>query len=104
LVFQTNTTRTGQTVHIKVVVKEITIIKVSRETSIETALEEVVSEVVDLIINIIYYYHSLNKRSTIYMGSLDTSQQSIPLISENKHTVNLINILNTLRLYITKAS
>jgi hypothetical protein len=55
----------------EVVVKEITIIKVSGETSIETALKEVVSRVVDLIINTIYYHHSLNKRSAIYIGSLD---------------------------------
>jgi hypothetical protein len=73
LVFQTNTTRTGQTVYIKVIVKEITIVKVSRETSIEIASEEVVSKVVNLIINIIHYYYSLNKRSTIYIGSLDIS-------------------------------
>jgi hypothetical protein len=39
----------------------------------ETALEEVVFRVVDLIIDIIYYYRSLNKRSAIYMGSLDVS-------------------------------
>ena len=37
----------------------------------EIVSEEVVSEVVDLIIDIIYYHHSLNKRSTIYMGNLD---------------------------------
>ena len=52
-------------------VEEITVIKVSRETSIETTLEEAVSGIVDLIIDIIYYHHSLNKRSTIYMGNLD---------------------------------
>ena len=57
----------------EVVAEEINIIKVSRETSIETALEKAVSAVVDLIIDIIYYYHSLNKRSTIYMGNLDVS-------------------------------
>ena len=51
--------------------EETTIVKVSRETSIEIALEEAVSKVVDLIINTIYYYHSLNKRSTIYIGNLD---------------------------------
>ena len=62
----------------------------------ETALEEVVSKVVDLIIDIIYYYHSLNKRSIIYIENLDVSQQSILLINENKYTINLINILNTL--------
>ena len=62
----------------------------------ETALEEAVSRVVDLIINIIYYHHSLNKRSAIYVGNLDTSQQSIPLTSENKYIINLINIPNTL--------
>jgi hypothetical protein len=64
-------TRTGQTVYIKVVVKEITIVKVSGETLIKTALEEVVSGVVDLIIDIIYYHHSLDKRSAIYIKSLD---------------------------------
>jgi hypothetical protein len=71
LVFQTNITRTGQTVYIKVVAEEITVVEISRETSIETTLKEVVSRVVDLIINIIYYYYSLDKRSTIYMGNLD---------------------------------
>ena len=53
--------------------EKTTIVKVSRETSIETALKEAVSGVVDLIINIIYYYYSLNKRSTIYMGNLNIS-------------------------------
>ena len=62
----------------------------------ETALEEVVFKVVDLIIDISYYHHSFNKRSTIYIGNLDVSQQSIPLMSENKHIINLINILNIL--------
>ena len=66
-------TRTGQTIYIEVMAEEITIVKVSREISIETTLEEAVSRVVDLIINIIYYYHSLNKRSTIYVGNLDIS-------------------------------
>jgi hypothetical protein len=55
----------------EVVVEEITIIKISRETSIETVSAEVVSGVVDLIIDIIHYYRSLNKRSTIYIKSLD---------------------------------
>jgi hypothetical protein len=40
----------------------------------ETVSEEVVSRVVNLIIDIIYYYHFFNKRSTIYIGSLDASQ------------------------------
>ena len=62
----------------------------------ETALEEAVSGVVDLIINTIYYHYSFNKRSTIYIRNPDTGQQSTPLISENKYTINLINILNTL--------
>ena len=53
--------------------EEITIIEVSGETSIKIALKEAVSKVVDLIIDIIYYYHSLNKRSTIYIGNLDIS-------------------------------
>ena len=70
----------------------------------ETASEEAVSGVVDLIINIIYHYCSLNKRSAIYIGNLNTGQQSIPLTSENKHIINLINIPNTLQLYITRAS
>ena len=52
--------------------KEITVVKVSRETSIEIASKEAVSGVVDLIINIIYYYYSLNKRSAIYIRNLDT--------------------------------
>ena len=66
-------TRTGQTVYIKVVAEEITVVEVSKETFIKIVLEEAVSKVVDLIINIIYYYHSLNKRSTIYMGNLNIS-------------------------------
>jgi hypothetical protein len=86
------------------VVEEITVVKVSRETLMEIASEEVVSEVVDLIIDMIYYHHSLNKRSAIYIKSLNASQQSIFLINENKYIVNLINILNTLWLCITKAS
>ena len=53
--------------------EEITIVEVSGETSIEIALEEAVSKVVDLIINIIYYYRSLDKRSTIYIGNLDAN-------------------------------
>ena len=53
--------------------EEITIVEVSREISMEIALEEAVSRVVDLIINIIYYHHSINKRSTIYIGNLDAS-------------------------------
>jgi hypothetical protein len=55
----------------EVVVEEITIVKVSGEILMEIALEEVVSGVVDLIIDIIYYHHSLDKRSAIYIGSLD---------------------------------
>jgi hypothetical protein len=66
-------TRTGQTVHMEVIVEKITVVKVSGETSIEIVLKEVVSRVVDLIIDIIYYYHSLDKRSAIYIGSLDAS-------------------------------
>ena len=89
-------TRTGQTIHIEVVVEEITIVEVSGETSIEIALKEAVSKVVNLIIDIIYYHRSLNKRSVIYMGNLNISQQSIPLINENKYIINLINIPNTL--------
>ena len=57
----------------EVVAEGITVIEVSRETSVETALEEAVSGVVDLIIDIIYYHRSLNKRSTIYIGNLDAS-------------------------------
>ena len=55
----------------EVIVKGITVVEVSGETSIEIALEEAVSRVVDLIIDTIYYYYSLNKRSAIYMGNLD---------------------------------
>jgi hypothetical protein len=66
-------TRTGQTVHIEVIVEEITAVKVSGETSMETASEEAVSGVVDLIIDMIYYHRSFNKRSAIYMGNLDAS-------------------------------
>ena len=55
----------------EVVVEEITVVKVSGETSIEIALEEAVSRVVDLIIDIIYYHRSLNKRNAIYIGNLD---------------------------------
>ena len=69
----------------------------------ETASEEAVSKIVDLIIDIIHYYRSLNKRSTIYIGNLDAGQQSTPLMSENKYTINLINIFNTLQLCITRA-
>ena len=65
--------RTGQTVHVEVIVEEITIVKVSGETSIEIALEEAVSKIVDLIINIIYYHHSFDKRSAIYTKNLDAS-------------------------------
>jgi hypothetical protein len=53
--------------------EEITIVEVSRETSIKITLEEAVSGVVDLIIDIIYYHYSLNKRSAIYMGNLNTN-------------------------------
>ena len=88
----------------EVVAEEITIVKVFRETSVEIALEEAVFRVVDLIINTIYYHRSLNKKSTIYIKNPDASQQSIPLTSENKHIINLINIPNTLQLRITKAS
>ena len=66
-------TRTGQTVYMEVVAEEITVVKISGEISVEIALKEVVSKVVDLIINTIYYYHSLDKRSAIYVGNLDTS-------------------------------
>ena len=43
----------------------------AEEIFIKTALEEAVSGVVNLIINTIYHYHSLNKRSAIYIGNLD---------------------------------
>ena len=56
----------------EVVAEEITTVEVSREIFIEIVSEEAVSGVVDLIINIIYYYCSLNKRSVIYIGNLDT--------------------------------
>jgi hypothetical protein len=55
----------------EVIAKEITAVKVSKKTSIEIALEEAVSKVVDVIIDTIYYYRSLDKRSTIYIGNLD---------------------------------
>ena len=64
-------TRTGQTIYIKVVVEEITVVEVSRKTFIKIALKEAVSGVVNLIINIIYYHRSLDKRSAIYIGNLD---------------------------------
>ena len=38
----------------------------------EIALKKAVSKVVDLIIDIIHYHRSLDKRSAIYMGNLDT--------------------------------
>jgi hypothetical protein len=66
-------TRTRQTVHIEVIAEEITVVEVSRETSIKTALEEAVSKAVDLIIDIIYYHHFLNKRSVIYIRNLNAS-------------------------------
>ena len=64
-------TRTGQTIYIKVVVEDITVVKASGET-VEIALK-VTSRVIDLIIDIIYYHYSLNKRSAIYMGNLNIS-------------------------------
>ena len=54
-------------------VKKSTVVEVFREAFIEIALEKVVPRVVDLIIDTIYYYRSLNKRSAIYIGNLDTS-------------------------------
>jgi hypothetical protein len=54
------------------VVEGITVVEVSKETSVEIALEEVVFRVVDLIIDTIYYYRFLNKRSAIYIENLDT--------------------------------
>ena len=54
-------------------VEEITVVEVSGETFIKIILKEVVFKVIDLIIDIIYYYYSLNKKSTIYMGNLDIS-------------------------------
>jgi hypothetical protein len=65
-------TRTGQTVHIEVVAEEITIVEVFGETSVKITSKEAVSRVVDLIIDIIYHHHSLNKRSIIYVGNLNT--------------------------------
>ena len=53
--------------------EEITVIEVSGEISVEIALEETASGVVDLIIDIIYYHHSFNKRSAIYVRNLDIS-------------------------------
>ena len=80
----------------EVVAEEITIVEVSRETSVKTALKEVVFRVVNLIIDLIYHHYSLNKKSAIYIKNLNAGQQSTPLISENKYIINLINILNTL--------
>jgi hypothetical protein len=70
-VFQTNTIRTGQIIYIKVTVEEITIVKVSGETSIKIALEEAVSKIVNLIIDIICHHRSFNKRSAIYIENLN---------------------------------
>jgi hypothetical protein len=88
----------------EVVAEEITIIELSGETSVKITLKEAVSKVVDLIIDISHHYYSLNKKSTIYIGNLNASQQSIPLTSKNKYIINLINIPNTLQLCITRAS
>ena len=57
----------------EVIVEEITVVEVSRETFIKTTSKEAVSGVVDLIIDIIYYYCFLNKRNAIYIGNLKTS-------------------------------
>ena len=57
----------------EVIAEEITVVEVSGETSVKITLKKAVSGVVDLIIDIIYYHHSLNKRSTIYMGNLNVS-------------------------------
>jgi hypothetical protein len=54
------------------VAEEITIVELSGETSIKTTSEEAVSKVIDLIIDISHYHRSLNKRSAIYIGNLDT--------------------------------
>ena len=56
----------------EVVAEEITVVEVSGEISVKIASEEAVFGVVDLIINTIYHHHSLNKRSAIYVGNLDT--------------------------------
>ena len=66
-------TRTRQTIYIEVVAEEITVVEVFGETSVKIALKETVSGVINLIINIIYYYHSLNKKSAIYVGNLNAS-------------------------------
>ena len=55
----------------EVVAEEITVVEVFGETSVKIILKEAVSKVVDLIIDIIYYYHSLNKKSVIYVGNLN---------------------------------
>jgi hypothetical protein len=39
----------------------------------ETALEKAVSKAVNLIIDIIHHHCSLDERSAIYIGSLDTN-------------------------------
>ena len=56
----------------EVIAEEPTVVNVSGETSVEIVLEEAVSRVVNLIIDIIHHHHSLNKRSAIYIGNLDT--------------------------------
>ena len=66
-------TRTGQTIYIEIVAEKITVVKVSGKTSAEIALKKAAFRVVDLIIDRIYYHHSLNKRSTVYIENLDTS-------------------------------
>jgi hypothetical protein len=49
LVFQTNIIRTGQTIYIKVIAEEITIVEVSKKTSMEIALGEAVFKIIDLV-------------------------------------------------------
>ena len=53
--------------------KEITVVEVFKKISIKITLKEAVSEIVDLIINIIYHHRSLNKKSIIYIGNLNTN-------------------------------
>ena len=57
----------------EVTAEEITAVKISRETFMEIVLEEAVSKIVDLIIDIIHYHHSFDKRSAIYIKSLNAS-------------------------------
>jgi hypothetical protein len=66
-------TRTRQTVYIEVEAKEITIVEVSKKTSIEITLEEAASGVIDLVVGVIYHHRPYNKKNAIYAENLDTN-------------------------------